>query len=315
MTKIRAQLTALFFGTLMSVAASDVEAQSPQTIRIATVKASVLAPTLLIQKYLPAGWRTEITYFTSPSDMTNALLTDSVDLAYIGITVAVVARSKGQPIVIVSDQADKGTAIVAAANSDIKTIADLKGKRVGSLPTSIHDVLLREELKKANIALDQVILIRLAPADMPAALQRGDIDAFAGNEPNSTLAVMAGYGRVIMYPYDTPLGTINVGVLATDKIVQQKPQMMQAWAFAHAKATDELAHNPDELADIVHREWGYDLAATRRSMDNIEMKWTIDSAFRSQLAAFADRLKDLGVVQTVPDLKQLVVSDFVDRVK
>ena len=120
------------------------QAQSPQTIRMAVVKATVLAPSLLVQKHLPPGWKTDITYFTVPGDMTNALLTDSVDLAYIGVTIGVVARSKDQPIVIVANQAGKGTAIVARANSPIKSIADLKGKRVGNLPTSIHDILLRE---------------------------------------------------------------------------------------------------------------------------------------------------------------------------
>lgn len=312
---MRSKLAAFLVAALAMVINPAAHAQTPQTIRMAVVKASVLAPALLVQKYLPPGWKTEITYFTSPSDMTNALLTNSVDLAYIGVTIAVVARSKGEPIVVVADQADKGTAIVARADSQIKSIADLKGKRIGTLPTAIHDILLREELKKANIGLDQVQLIRLAPADMPAALQRGDIDAFAGNEPNSTQAVMAGYGRVIKYPYDTPVGTINVGVLSTDTIVRQKPEMMQFWAEAHAKATDELAHNPDELAQIVHKEWGYDAVATRRSMDNIELKWRIDAGFRSQLAAFADRLKGLGVIQSVPDIKKLIVSDFVDHVK
>jgi NitT/TauT family transport system substrate-binding protein len=299
----------------MAVAGSALAQGSPKTIRLAVVKATVLAPALLVQKHLPPGWKTEITYFTVPSDMTNALLTNSVDLAYIGFTIAVVARSKDQPIVIVADQAGKGTAIVARADSNIKSIADLKGKKVGDLPTSIHDILLREELRKANLSLQDLTLIRLAPADMPAALQRGDIDAFSGNEPNSTQAVMAGYGRVIMYPYDNAVGTINVGVLSAEGIVKSKPEMMQVWAQAHAQATEELAKNPDEWADIVTKEWGYNRTATRRSMDNIELKWRLDAKFMSQLAAFADRLKGLGVIQTVPDINKLVVSDFVGKVK
>jgi NitT/TauT family transport system substrate-binding protein len=312
---IRLLLTASLTAAVAAVCSSAALGQAPQTIRIAVVKATVLAPSLLVQKHLPPGWKTEITSFTVPGDMTNALLTDSVDLAYIGITIAVVARSKDQPIVIVANQAGKGTAIVARANSPIKSIADLKGKRVGNLPTSIHDILLREELKKANLKLDEVTLIRLAPADMPSALQRGDIDAFSGNEPNSTQTIMAGYGRVVLYPYDNAVGTINVGVLSSEKTARQKADMMRVWAQAHAKATDELARNPEQWADLVTKEWGYDRAATRRSMDNIELKWRMDETFMSQLNAFSDRLKGLGVIQNIPDLKRLVVSDFVNQVK
>lgn len=295
--------------------ATSVAAQAPQTIRMAVVKATVLAPSLVAQKHLPPGWKTEITYFTSPGDMTNALLSDSVDLAYIGLTIAAVARSKDQPIVVVANQAGKGTAIVARTDSAIKTIADLRGKKVGNLPNSIHDILLREELRKANVRLDEVTLIRVTPADMPAALQRGDIDAFSGNEPNSTQAVMAGYGRVLMYPYDNPVGTINVGVLSSERVVRNKPEMLRVWARAHAKATDELSSNLDQWADLVTKEWGYDRAATRRSMDNIELKWQMDERFMSQMAAFTDRLKGLGVIQTAPDLGKLVVRDFVAQVK
>jgi hypothetical protein len=126
---------------------------------------------------------------------------------------------------------------------------------------------------------------------------------------------MAGYGRVVLYPYDNAVGTINVGVLASERATRQKHQMMQVWAQAHAKATEELARNPEQWADLVTKEWGYDRTATRRSMGNIELKWRMDDAFMSQLAAFSDRLKGLGVIQNVPDLKRLVVSEFVDQVK
>jgi len=306
------RLAALLAGMALAVSAA---AQSGQTIRIAVVKATVLAPALLVQRHLPPGWRTEITYFTTPGDMTNALLSDSIDLAYIGLTIAAVARSKDQPIVVVANQAGKGTAIVARADSPIKSIADLKGKRIGNLPNSIHDILLREELRKANLKLEDVTLIRLAPADMPAALQRGDVDAFSGNEPNSTQTIMAGYGRVVMYPYDNPVGTINVGVLSSERITRNKPDMLRAWAQAHARATDELAKNPDQWADLVTKEWGYDRGATRRSMDNIALKWQMDEQFMSQMAAFTDRLKGLGVIQSTPDLNKLVVREFVDQVR
>ena len=114
---------------------------SAQTVRIAVIKATILAPSLLVERYLPAGWKTKMTFFTTPADMTNALLTDSVDIAYTGLTIGVVARSRNQPIIVVANQGGKGTAIVARADSSIRSIADLRGKKVGNLPTSIHDIL------------------------------------------------------------------------------------------------------------------------------------------------------------------------------
>ncbi len=316
MTQLKSRLCTLLAAVCLTVMATAAFAQgAPQTIRIAVVKATILAPTLVLAKHLPPGWKTELIYFTSPGDMTNALLTDSVDFAYIGVTIAVVARSKDQPISVVANQANKGTAIIVRADSGIKTLADLKGKKVGNMPASIHDVLLREELKKANLKLDDITMIRVAPADMAAALQRGDIDAFSGNEPNSTMAVMNGAGRVLVYPYDTPVGGINVGALTADRVIKQKPEMMRVWAVAHAKATEELAKAPDAWADLVAKEWGYDRAATRKSIDNIELAWKMDDTFMSQFAAFMDRLKELGVINKVPELDKVAVRDFVNQVK
>ncbi len=290
-------------------------AADAQTIRIAFIKAAVCAPALMIQQFVPAGWKVELTPFSSPSDMTNALLTDSMDLAYTGLTVGIVARSREQPIVIVANGAEKGTGIVVRKDSDMHGIADLKGKRVGNLPLSIHDVLLREELRKVGLKINDVTAIRLVPADMPAALQRGDIDAFSGNEPNVTATILGGYGRVISYPYDNPVGTINIGVLASEPAIKAKTAMFKAWGEAHAKATDHLAKNPDSWADIVSKEWGYDRKSTRDSMSNIELAWKLDERFMSQIAAFMDRLKDLGVITSISDRAKLVVRDFVDGVK
>lgn len=286
-----------------------------QTLRVAVVRATVLAPALLLKDFLPSGIRTELTAFVAPGDMSNALLTDSMDLAYIGLTIAIVARSREQPISIVANGAGKGTAIVVRSDSNINSIADLRGRRVGNIPLAIHDILLREELRKANMRPQDVNLIRLSPADMPGALQRGDIDAFSGNEPNSTLAVMGGYGRVLMHPYDNPVGTINVGVLSSERAMTQRAPMLQAWAEAHAKATEKLAADPDGWADLVSREWGYDRVATRNSISNIELLWRMDARFQSQLGAYIDRLQELGVIQRKPDMARLVQTSFVDAVR
>ncbi|MGG5822707.1 ABC transporter substrate-binding protein [Falsiroseomonas sp. HW251] len=306
---------AMLVAAVAMLPAPSIAQGAGQTIRIAVVRATVLAPALLVQQFLPAGWRTDLTPFVAPGDMSNALLTDSVDLAYIGLTIGIVARSREQPISIVANGAGKGTAIIVRADSDIRSIADLRGKRVGNIPLAIHEILLREELRKANMRIQDINLIRLGPADMPGALQRGEIDAFAGNEPNATLAVMGGYGRVLMFPYDNPVGTINVGVLSSDRVTSQRQELMRAWAEAHAKATDRLAADPEGWADLVAREWGYDRTATRRSIDNIELGWRIDARFESQLGAYIDRLQELGVITRKPDMSKLLVKSFVEGVR
>ncbi len=127
--------------------------------------------------------------------------------------------------------------------------------------------------------------------------------------------MLGGYGKVVVYPYDTPIGSINVGVLTSDKVVKDKAALMRVWAIAHAKATEELASNPDAWADLTSREWGYNRASTRKSIDNIELAWKMDPTWLAQFAVFMDRLKELSVINRIPAFDQIVVRDFMDQVK
>jgi NitT/TauT family transport system substrate-binding protein len=118
-----------------------------------------------------------------------------------------------------------------------------------------------------------------------------------------------------MYPYDNPVGPINVGVLTSEAQFRDKRAMLNAWILAHAKATEEMSKDPVMWTDAVVNEWGFDREATRRSLDNLELKWKMDAAFMGQFAAFSERLKELGVITSVPSVGTLVVRELVDNVR
>jgi hypothetical protein len=50
-------------------------------------------------------------------------------------------------------------------------------------------------------------------------------------------------------------------------------------------------------------------------MSNIELSWKLDDRFMSQMSAYMDRLKELGVIANIPDRAKLVVHDFVGGIK
>ena len=104
----------------------------------------------------------------------------------------------------------------------------------------------------------------------------------------------------------------ELGVLSSDRAVQNKAAMLKVWAEAHAKATEQLAKNPDMWADLVSKDWGYDRKATRESEKNIDLVWKLDDRFNSQLAAYMQRLKELGVIARVPEANKLVAGQFID---
>lgn len=285
-------------------------AQAPKTMRVGVHKGVVFVPSLLLQSILGTAWNVELSYFGSPADMANAIVSRSIDLGYTGATIAAIARSKGQPIVIVATSAGKGTAIIVGAKTDIRKLEDLRGKTVGQVVGGIQDVQLREELRLVGMTMKDVNPIAIAFSDLPAALQNGSIDAFCGGEPASTKTIEDGYGRLLKYPYDTPVGTINAGILARETLVQENPDLLKAFVGAHHEAVTRLRGNPDEAAELAFKNWGFALATARKALDNVDLRWVIDDGFMNDLANYMARMKDLGILATVPDINGLVVRDF-----
>jgi sulfonate transport system substrate-binding protein len=114
--------------------------------------------------------------------MLEALNAGSLDFAVTGETPPVAAQAaKGSPLVYVASEpaSPQGEGIVVKADSELKTIADLKGKKVAVAKGSNAHFFLIQALAKAGLTLDDIGATYLAPADARAALERGDVAAWS----------------------------------------------------------------------------------------------------------------------------------------
>ncbi|HEY3678305.1 MAG TPA: ABC transporter substrate-binding protein [Bradyrhizobium sp.] len=301
-------------GAAMALAGSGgirrAAAQAAKTMRVGVHKGVVFVPALLLQEILGTAWKVELSYFGSPADMANAIVSRSIDVGYTGVTIAAIARSKGQPIILAATSAGKGTSIIVGAKTNIEKLEDLKGKRIGQVVGGIQDVQFREELRLVGMTMKDVEPIAIAFSDLPAALQGGSIDAFTGGEPASTKTIEDGYGRLLKHPYDTPVGTINAGILARETTVQENPDLLKAFVGAHREAVTHLRGNLDEAAELAFKNWGFPQVTARKALDNVDLRWVIDDDFMSDLANYMARMKDLGMITAAPDIDKLVVRDF-----
>lgn len=114
--------------------------------------------------------------------MLEALNTNNLDFAVTGETPPVFAQAaKGSPLVYVANEpaSPQGEGIVVKADSVVKTVADLKGKKVATAKGSNAHYFLIQALAKAGLTLRDIEVAYLAPADARAALERGDVAAWA----------------------------------------------------------------------------------------------------------------------------------------
>lgn len=180
-----ALIAAVLSGSMQSALAEAL----PKVVNIGYQKANIFA--LLKYRgtvdadFKKQGIEVKWVEFTAGPQMLEGLNVGSIDLAATGDAPPVIAQAaKADLVYLAHSPADPQTeGIVVPANSTIKTVADLKGKRVALNKGSDVNYLLVAALEKAGLSYKDITPVYLAPSDARAAFQRGAIDAWAIWDP------------------------------------------------------------------------------------------------------------------------------------
>ncbi len=255
--------------------------------------------------------------FTNPGDQKAALLAGSLDMTGTTLALAIQAASRGEPVVLVASLGNKCSALVVKKDGGIQKTADLKGKKIGYVPGTMHEILLRETLVRAGLNPDRdAKLIRIDFFDMGTALNRGDIDAYLSGEPLPALAKRQGYGAILAYPYyGDGIGAINSGMLVRRDFVEKNPERVMEMVRAHRKATEECMSDKAFWLETASRMFGVEPGVLHDAAGNMELVWDMDDTFMKQLSALGRRMLELGIIKKEPDYNALVDRRFVDALR
>jgi len=286
-------------------------AQQPRKVKVGTFKLVHMMAPVFYEKFLPKDIQVELVYFASSLDIEKAVVNGNIDFGEYGTTAALIAGAQGDPQLIIGDAARKGAAIVVKKTSSIKTVADLRGKKIANFPGALQDVLLRATLQKAGLDPNRdVELIKVNWAEMPIALQRGDVDAYSGSEPHPTLAVSEGYGRILSYPYDTPIGSLNSALATRKELAEKEPKLVQAIVCAQKAAYEYMQKNPDVWVETGRRLFGFDPKVTKASMVNVGIGWELSDEYVASFKAMGKALLDLKIIDREPDYAAMIDQRF-----
>src|SRR3954465_11438260 len=141
--------------------------------------------------------------FPSGPPLLEAMSTASVDLGAVGDTPPIFAQAANANIVYVAGSPNpNGQGILVPANSTVRTIADLKGKRIGfAKGTSAHNVLIAT-LEKAGLTYEDITPIYLSPPDVGPAFANGSIEAWAIWDPYFAIGEKRQNGRILVNAYE-----------------------------------------------------------------------------------------------------------------
>jgi NitT/TauT family transport system substrate-binding protein len=295
---------------VLSIALAAPSSADDKVLRVGTLKLIHGISAYFYEKFVPAGYTVEVYPFESPTDGKNAVLTGTVDTCIHGIASFLLGAAAAEPVVVVANANNRGMAVIAGVNTDIKTIKDLKGKRVAIWPGSTQEAVILERLRMEGMSIKDIQPIRLQFSDHPAALARGDIDAYVGAEPAPGISLANGTGKLVEYPYSTPIGSLNMILDASEKAVKDNPERIRMIVDMHRKAVDYAMARPELIVDMSMQKLGQQKKSIELAVPNVELAWKIDDTFMERANAYARLMFENKQVRQIPDLNRHITKQF-----
>lgn len=235
----------------------------------------------------------------------------SIDIGSSAGLAALLAKANGNPIrapYIFSRP--EWTALVVNKNSPIRTLADLRGKKVAATKGTDPYLFLLRSLASVGLSRSDIEHVSLQHADGRAALEQGKVDAWAGLDPHMAASELEGGSRLLYrnVAYNT-YGFLNV----REEFLATHPATVARVINAYERARIWLRANPAEGAKILAEE-----AKVSLPVALLQIKLRSDfsnpqpsSEHVKALQLAAPILRDEGLVKPGTDITS-VISGLVD---
>jgi taurine transport system substrate-binding protein len=276
------------------------------------------------------NWR----QFGGGGDVIRAMASGDVQLGEVGSTGIATAVSQGMDVELfwILEDIAAAEALVARNGSGVNTIADLKGKKVGTPFVSTSHFQLLYALQKAGVKPSEVQILNMRPPEIAAAWSRGDLDATFIWDP--VLTQVKKNGKVLTTSGDVcKQGACTFdGLIVTRKFATENPAFMVALVKALAKADADYRANPkgwtadkDKVAAVAKWSGGkpedvadamalYGFPSLKEQASPAWLGGGANGAAAKALAQQANFLKEQGRLQSVmPDYGKAVTTRWVQE--
>tara|TARA_R110002072_G_scaffold7503_2_gene40945 strand:+ start:739271 stop:740287 length:1017 start_codon:yes stop_codon:yes gene_type:complete len=161
------------------------------------------------------------------------------------------------------------------SNQKIVNVGDLKGKRIGILPTIAYKAWIEEILRKNNLDPEKdVIIQQIAPAQQAQALKNGAVDALFTNDPAATSAIELGVAELVSQEVESPKYIQEPFVFGSFNVDKE-------WADNNQDLYKRLVLSLDEAVTFVNNN---------PNKAKAHMKNFLPDAFKDHLSKYPDAL-------------------------
>lgn len=192
------------------------------------------------------------------------LRSDAIDFGSTAGSAALLAKANGSEIqTVYLYSRPEWAALVVTKDSPITKIEDLKGKKVAATKGTDPYFFLLQSLYSVGLTGQDVEVVNLQHADGKAALERGDVDAWAGLDPFMAQTELEAGSRLLHRNIDfNTYGFLN----ARTEFIEKYPDYVTRVLVQYERARQWILDNPDEAAQILATEASLSLDVAKKEL-------------------------------------------------
>lgn len=284
-------------------------------------------PTLLtglvsiaVQKgyFAEQGLEVEVKEFKTGDDATRAVFEGKADIATVAETAFVFDsfREKDFSLFATIGSWDNEVKIVARTDRNINSIADLRGKRVGTHPKISVHYFLFQALLKHGLTMRDITPVFKKAGELPAALEAGEIDAFSLREPFIGEATQRLKGNVQVFA-EPGLYWKSFSLVARNKTLAERSDALRRFLRALRKAEMLVREQPREAANILAAQLNSTPDKIASDLDQVKLRLSLEQRLVYMLENAATWAMDENLVtaKTMPNYLLLINADALRAVK
>ena len=246
------------------------------------------------------------TTFLQAEDYVSALndfQTGKADAATLTIYEAILATSKGVPlkIVLLLDYTIGSDGVVA--KKSVRSLLDLKGKRIGVEQGTIAHFTLLKALEKAGLNQTEVQLVNLDLNSLQQAFLHSQVDAVGTYEPYMSEIARQGDGHIIFSSREIPRAICDV-LFVKEAIAREHPEVIDHWIEAWNDALNFKGSEPENYIRTLNRLNGTPVPDIKESFNGI---------FFTNLAenrrAFGTRVRPGYLLESLEEMEKFMLQE------
>jgi sulfonate transport system substrate-binding protein len=272
---------------------------------------------LIEQEFAKDGIKVEWVLSLGSNKALEFLSGSSVDFGSSAGAAALLARANGNPVKsIYVYSKPEWTALVTLKDSPIRDVADLRGKRIAVTKGTDPYIFLVRALASHGLGVHDVKTVLLQHPDGKVALERGDVDAWAGLDPYMAQTEIEKGSRLFYRNADfNTYGVLDV----REDFAAAYPDIIERVLAVYEKARVWSLAHPEALRAILARAEKQSDAVVARQLERNDLgSGRIGAPQRATIIAAGEVLKESGAMPADTDVAKvadaLIDPQFIDRV-